>query len=371
MSINLKTEINDHVGGQTEVYYAASKNNLINKIHVLLSLFFQYVLTLGSAADDPKFKKRWSTVFDKEINHQIIKITRIASNYETPLKVNQETLEKTQSELDSRGIPLNCLNPPHQEKLNDFDYNALEQYLSHVKTFKPEQYEDLKSFFEKDVDKITVKELEEHLARCAAYLDTELKNNYQVGFVNKKSLKWIAELALPYLSRQPEQYFEPSTDVGGAQSKLSTNSRKFVIFDDASYSGHQVKSIISSIQKEMISENSSGKIYFVIPFVSSVAEQYLVDELLRGFKAAGSIAHQGSKKLKVHLITSERKVKMMTDLDPRYEKIGLTFTEWKIPDTTSLSQNVSSGYTKDENGKTVIYKLLTDYQPCYKASPAA
>jgi hypothetical protein len=296
-----------------------------------------------------------------ESKHKILKITRIFTSEEAIPKVVQRDLAEMQAKLVERGIPLNCEHPPRQEHLNDFRPGAVQSYLSQIQLEQPSRYERLKTFFERDVLKLTVDELEDKLPRCTKYLDSKVKGgDYQIGFVKRKSLKWIAELALPYMSCPPIDYFEPSTDVGGSQTELSKKSSDFVVFDDASYSGKQMITIISSMLQELLRQDRKGKIYFVIPFVSKVAEASILHHLQTLMTSPELHGHEGLKRLKIHLITSERQVKTMKDIFPEgLDSIGITFTEWKVPDTHSLSCIVSGG------GPSAP-ELLTNYPPCYK-----
>jgi hypothetical protein len=92
-------------------------------------------------------------------------------------------------------------------------------------------------------------------------------------------------------------------------------------------------------------------------FVSAAAETYLLNKLTGQLNApVGTQGRSGSRKLKIHLITSDRQIKNQT-----------TFTEWKIPDRTSLDSIVTKASIKDDQGNEISLEYLTNYPPCYKA----
>jgi hypothetical protein len=236
---------------------------------------------------------------------------------------------------------------------------AISTYLDHLKDHQDPWYDNAKRLLQKDLVKITVKELEESLAVCAEYLDPKLEEDYAIGFVPRKSSKWIAELALPHLSKLPSHHFEHETDnildVHGQQSSLAGKGRRFVVFDDVSYSGKQLYKAISSMQEELLKERRKGKLFLVVPFISDAAEKWIIDHLTTDLNAQNSEARLRSRKLKIHLITSERKI-----IDQR------TFTEWKIPDSTSLPDNRKEAEIEDDAGQKTSLKFLTNYPPCYR-----
>lgn len=361
INANLRVVVGQSAERQTETYYAVIKNSLKDRIRLFLTLVFEAFSSFGRALGNEKYKSRWSQLFEAESKQQLLTITRLSSKAALIPKISQDDLDKVQAELNERGILLNCAHPPRQEQLNDIIPDAVQKFLDQIHATDQDRYEFAKYFFESGLDKITVGELEEHLPRCAKQLDSQIKNkDYQVGFVKRKSLEWIAELALPHMSHQPSEHFEPSTDVGGHQSPLSQNSSRFAIFDDASYSGKQVKSIIESVRGELVRQNRKGKLYFVIPFISKISEKYLINSLLEGVNAIGSEAHKGSKHIKVHVITSERTVKTMRDVFPDGENDeGVTFTQWKVPDSQSMSNLI-------RGGGLLGPELITNYPPCYK-----
>lgn len=362
MNVSFTSTITGTNNQAIETFYGIKRYSRSEKIGKFYRLFLQTFCSLGIALVFPNFRHRWyKLLFLNESRKQILDITRVSINPEKTFQKSTEELSEIQIELNKRGIPLNCANPPFPKNRNDCNKAAIQDYLNYLKeTHQDKRYELVKAFWEIGVDKITLETLEEHLFACVNYLDTLLHHDYDIGFVAGKSTKWIAELAIPYLSKLPTNHFEHSSDVGGHQSKLKGD--RFVIFDDASYSGKQLKTLITSMESELENQGKKRELYLVIPFISSISERHLAHHLAKRLEA------KCSKKLKVHLITSNRKIKTMADLDPTsHNSDGITFTEWKIPDTSSLSSAVRGTMIEDKKG-TRILEFLTNYPPCYKHS---
>lgn len=300
----------------------------------------------------------------KEEKYQkYLDVTHLSFDGQTSLP---QPKEKVQQELNQAGIPLNCANPPRQVQKNQIQETQVQAYLETLKDTP--RYQIIKDFWERGVDKITCAELDNALPLCSGFLDAQLKDKYEIGFVAGKSSKWIAELALPYLKHLPSGHFTLKTDTGGAQSSVGIEARQFLVFDDASYSGHQLTVVFRSLKAQMISQGKRGKLIFVVPFISKAAQEYLVQKLTEDLNApVNSAAYSPHCPLKVHLITTDRPVKVMRDYFSKSKSIeGITFTEWKIPDTTSLANAVRSAMVTLPSGEDYIYNFLTDHLPCYK-----
>jgi hypothetical protein len=335
-----------------------------DKLKMFIDLCCTAFLSLGRALTSLKYRDRWrQLVFQKQETRFALQITRVLGK--EPVEKDAERVASLQEELNRAGIALNCQNPPRQEKLNDFDHEAIETYLSSIRDLNMRANHE--KFLREGLDKITVRELEEALPPCVQYLSSCLKPLYQLGFVAKKSSQWIAEQALPYLSVSPAAYFEHSTDTisseRGRQSQLISKGKQFVIFDDASYSGQQAMTIISELGAHLAKQKRKGKLFLVIPFISALAEKRLINRMKE------KVHFDKRFPLKMHVITSMRKIKGMSDFaknNPATNK-PISFTEWKVPDNDSLDTTYTIGQVVDEHGKETSLPLLTDYPPCYKA----
>ncbi len=214
------------------------------------------------------------------------------------------------------------------------------------------------------MDLITFLQLKDALWQCSQQLNALLGDHpYALGFVPGKSQQWIAELALPFLNRTPDSSFQVHTDSSsmvarGFQSPLQTNTRHFVVFDDAAYSGAQLIAIIEGLKKEVADKYPQEKcrLYLVVPFMSCHAIDLLNS---RGKEEWGSQIYN----LEVHVVTSGRRIKAITDVlslaelerlveientmdyfNGRTPNKCLTFMEWKVPDHNSMPRPLKTWF---------------------------
>lgn len=287
----------------------------------------------------------------------------------------QQNPEQIQTWLNDHGIPLNCVTTPRQTERNYIHQDVVNEFLEYVKTMHPNRYQEFKDLWEKWVKKITLEELDDNLKKCTAYFMSLIKENpYEVGFIPKKSSKWIAELALLNAQQLPLGHFTHATDTDTynreEQTPVSPTIEKFVIFDDVSYTAMQLVRIVGGFIAQLIKQNKKAKLYLVVPFIANTAKTYFVNCMREYFQSPlGSAAFSSERILKIHLITSNVAVITLKDFLPKSDSPqGITFTEWKIPDGTSLSSRVTNGEIPSPNGETKRLSFLTNFRPCYKAN---
>lgn len=311
--------------------------------------------------------------------------------------VDTATLNDFQKDLDGKGIPLNCLSPAKITQPNVVNSQEISDYLATVAD-KPRWHTLKKKLFD-HIDCIKFQDLQNGLASCCGELNKLLDNkDYIVGFVPQKSQKWIAELALPLLNKPPKGYFLPhcaqsydhATGIKTEQRQCSlySSNRDMVIFDDASYSGTQISETILKLKEGIINfKNETFHLYLVIPFISSIAENRLkfATQPLIWQKDVDSTPGKIGK-LKVHLLTTDRKIKAMTEVFSDSEIVELmkiedfetglgrytymegtrfirclTFPEWKTPDNISVPRSMKR-WKKGEK----TYEFITEFPAPYK-----
>lgn len=300
------------------------------------------------------------------------------SKYKSRLKIhtlnstsfeNPGNTSNLQSELDGRRIALN-LTPPSIEKSNSIDLDAKKELLASLKSGAQRRITNL--LFD-SMEYISFEKLLRSLSACTSKLSEKLNGcDYQVGFAPKKSQKWIAELAIPFLNKTPKGSFVPAIDTIGSfstQGPLSNESH-IVVFDDCSYSGVQLNGLIKNIRKQALETFGRKKItiHIVVPFISSVALERLK-------------VHENSdsekENYKVHIYTSNNTIPLVKDRltkeeysmhesadsrekNPACEEFiankCLAYTEWKVPDTKSIPMVFSQ----------IEKKVFGDNPPPYK-----
>lgn len=203
-----------------------------------------------------------------------------------------------------------------------------------------------------------LQELKEGLATLAKKIQEELKDTpYAASYIPKKSSRWCFEYAQQFLNQQPQEIIEHRTDdIKNSGKSIHTdnlypNLRKLscserlnvqtvVLFDDASYSGRQLVTIINSIGNQAKMSRRQINLYLAVPFVSNAFLKLLNDGTFR-------------PNFNVKLFTTDQRVLSVKEAqvpkDLYIEHLGndrcAAITEWKCPDgnsiPVSLSQDVS------------------------------
>lgn len=309
--------------------------------------------------------------------------------------VSEEKKGHMQRELDQKQIPLNCQNPVQIKQPNMIHTNQIEEFLTEARENSwyqdnhAEWYTLRKKLFE-GMEVIPFKDLMDSLKTCCQKLQSKLgSHEYAIGFVPKKSQQWMAELSVPYLDRSPSSFFEVATDnifdIRGSQSALKNPVKRFVVFDDAAYSGHQLDTLISGLQQAILPIHGQEKchLYLVVPFMSPHAVNLLQNNFKRNICIFGDKGH-----LKIHLMTSERPIKAMSDVltenemtrlisiengldtycNGRTRNKCLSLMEWKVPDNASMPRPLKQQelYISEKKAYEVKRQFVTNYLPPYK-----
>lgn len=294
--------------------------------------------------------------------------------------LNQDHLARIQKTLDEQNIPLNCQNPSQLIHPNFVKAEVVGAHLNFLKT-QPEWYEIKKRVFE-NLDKITFQELMSGLSICCDELNRLLVDkDYTLLFYKYKSHEWMASFALPQLKKQPQQCLWTDTLViSDITKQFKLEDYTFVIFDDITYSGSQLFQLCRSLNSQAEKDKRKYKVYLVIPFMT--------DEIKKIYSTSYW------KEIEIHIITTTRQVKTLNtifnqneikDVLKRYNdklsplicelwdeetwerqlkffgKKTLTFTEWKVPDTTSMWEAIQN-VEVEEKQRTSVF---TSFDPPY------
>lgn len=368
------------------------------------AIFRKCINNFGSSYGSSLFsRKHWqqlkkvcwgSSVKQTRILDPWVKIETLASLVQEILETPYSKLISLGSELQQKGINLNCINPPELAEKNRKSPEVIEAFLAQAKQQKwrksdtAEWISLMRKLFDA-MDVLTFEELQVGLFNCCQKLQTLLGDRpYAIGFAKGKSTQWIAELALRHLMHAPTSSFTHASDnmsngaVRSYQSALDPTIQNYVIFDDAAYSGQQLRAIISSF-RSAVAANQPHKIYslyIIIPFMSCHA----IENLKRG--ALSDDALPG--KVDVKIITTPRKVKAMTDVfsnddftrlfaiegyrnniwcNGHERNKCLSFMEWKVPDYNSMPKDL---IIWEELNLERIWvekdRFITNFPPPYK-----
>ncbi len=386
--------------GRDHVIYRYQKGySSVERLKKLAKYLFPTLFTACIILFHPKYRQRWCKIFSGNGIKEIMFPKRILNiDIRSPLAQAEAVIDpaktaRLQEQLNAHHIGLNCLLPAPLVNKNCLQKDQIQAFLEEVKNHHPEAYPLEEKLFG-SLEMLSFDELQTALKQCCTQLNEKLKGqNYTIGFVRNKSTQWLAELALPYLDDAPASCFEHATDnivdVHGKQSKIAPQDRCFVIFDDAAYSGKQLCYIIEKL-KSAISEahqNEPCHLYLVVPFISSIAKKRFEENINQVSPGSvdESLKNLPKGNLNIHLITTDKKIKSITEVfsvgeienlakfaDQNNQRPGyfdggaiskcLTFTEWKTPDDASVPSNVKSYYQEGREK----YQFVTNFLPPYK-----
>ena len=179
------------------------------------------------------------------------------------------------------------LNPPkpNNKLINDllgdksiFEENVQEWINVHHSYYQP-ALRELADKVTRVTHKQFTQQLEEAVDRFNQALDVAQDKKYVILIQPGKSNQWVAELAYPHLRYLPHDF----QSLGEKQARdyvtyldrlraIDEVAKTIVLFDDASYSGTQLKEHVEAIfnkQREMGLRGSS--IYVVVPYATNYA----------------------------------------------------------------------------------------------------
>lgn len=345
---------------------------IYRKIKALDSQYFEKVTTCFLTKTGPAIK-----IKDVQIPH---------SKCPPELKGIRKTLQ-------SNGIPLHpCPNvagtshPVNEKAKRTWMEKAKISLKGTVITPADEAIDNLLKKAVDNIQHFTQKDLETALKQCTDQLNILLEENnhtkYSVGFACGKSQQWVASLSLKNLSHLPQSWFSLGSSQGTMGLSIpqadctvdSVSESALVLFDDASYSGNQLIGLLGTLNRELKEKKS---VYIVIPFMSSRIKQ--------------QIQKGGYKKLDIHLITSDKEIKLTKEIfqghpeeemtvikklvDDSIDNSGmhrtLCYTDWRFPDETSFPHHFGRVQIVEGEGEDKVIRtpnlLFNKFQTNIKA----
>lgn len=282
-------------------------------------------------------------------------LTELPFQTRTIPPIDPEHIAKVQQIIDDKGVPLNCRNPSPLTQLNHIKNEIIE---AHLKSIQDDSYwHTIKKKMYDHLDKITFQELQSGVAICCEELNRLLVDkDYTLLFYRHKSQEWIAEMGIPQLTKAPDSFVWTETlCIYNITDQFISKNPTLVVFDDVSYSGKQLFDLIDAIDIQAEKDEKHYDLFLVVPFITE-----RVKEVLKN-KDVWKNSH-----INTHIITTNRKVSTLEDIFsekqllgmsqreledlrlppsliakkdlqiPIFRKKSLTFSEWKIPDGTSM-----------------------------------
>lgn len=327
-------------------------------------------------------ESRGKSLFNKDwwylIKAALVGYAFLKTEYKSRLKIHTFTplsLETNnekghlQDTIDKNNIALN-LNPPLVKNKNQIDSEAKKELIDSLKGIRLKSV--VNTLFD-SMEFISFENLVKGLNACSLALKEKLNGqDFQVGFAPLKSQKWLAELAIPMMNQAPTGSFTPTIDTIGSTSTQGplSNERQIVVFDDCSYSGVQLKALLSNVRMEARKKFGLKKvsIHLVVPFISKVALERLESHKNSDFK---------EENYKIHIYTTNQAIPTVAERLTKneidaYESVDireknpaceeyiankcLAYAEWKVPDSKSIPLIFTQ----------IQKKVFGDNQPPYK-----
>ena len=333
-------------------------------MHVAVGLFIMALFGSFTSCSLAEQKKIKPTLLSKPINLVIVPLE--STVFEDPPR---ERLKELQQKLWKNGVPLNpaAFYPWPQAKKPALDEKKWGEFK---KNFDVKRQAVFQKMME-NRDHISYQELKRGLASLLKVFDDLVQGDFSLGLKLNKSTHWVASLAVPHLARPPKDAFDIEVDTisnPGTSNSLLIRDYKvatshLLIFDDASYSGAQMASVLEAIMRHV----KHCRITVFIPFISESALKKL-QELEGQVKASHNIITIVTTNRKLvplnsaitldelnSLLTDEPKSLKISSIQQwerkiRYNEMMLSFTDWKIPDGVSFPDFlIAAQYLKKAN----------------------
>lgn len=327
--------------------------------------------TLNTLAPSPKAKKDL-----RKIAKLTTSIARKHFKEERLVECNDHY--KGVSVEGNRNLKLSAF-PRKCEKSTPITQGQKDAYLA---GFETETNENVKKVAEKAINSIqhfTQAQLDAGLEECATILNERLRElgmpSYAVAVSEKKSSQWCMELATPYLDYAPTSGLSiggGGVIIGVGQSIARpgdvTNIKEdvLVLFEDCSYSGHQLNSYIRDFMKNRSDANLPIKLFVIVPFMSEKALS------LNNGNIKYRLEEEGIKNVTVEIITTATRIKAVNDVfipDTEERKIfqDLAFNttpencfaicDWRFPDSTSFPEHFAKAELAPQRNVVAPYKV--------------
>ena len=168
-----------------------------------------------------------------------------------------------------------------------------------------------------------------------------------LGRGSGKSGNYIAQMAKPYLSKAPsiETYINSQTVMhpnGIIRDAIENHGiRRFVIFDDVSYTGTELN---HHFVRPFNSMDLDGPLEIIIdvPYITDRARWSILESVTNPHLTVKFAPHKKIKNVLELFTPNERRLLGLADKD-----VTLTYTDWKIPDAISFDLGATKLFQKN------------------------
>lgn len=279
------------------------ENSEINTLSRIFSIASRYIFFIPLLPVLPPFRLGANVEVNKVNMPEHQETEDLSEEEMAQYRLNSK--EKIQCHVDRHQLPLKADTSHQLAARNGLNHQGIEKYILSYKEGGFGQT------FCDSIDIIPMRDLSLGLISCVKTLNhlLNLDRPYAVGIRKKKSQTWVAELALPFLKKMPSSTFVIGVDSWGESEgePLKTNIKQFVIFDDATYSGSQLESTITTLKKKIYERFGYERcnLYLVVPFASDHSLTVLKESQFI-FDARGNLG--------TTVITTNKKIKVIGEL---------------------------------------------------------
>lgn len=251
-----------------------------------------------------------------------------------------------------------------------------------------EYYQPALKSLQQSIKRITHSVFKKHLKKVVVKFNEELDKvddkSYTVLVQSGKSNQWVAELALKYLSEKPtdclplgEKQARDYSQYLDTLSKTDRVAKRIVLFDDASYSGKQLRDHVAAIFEKHAKLKSEPTVHVVVPFATKYAVAQLkklpqYEKGLLKLSLSGKISSISETLSPKHIETLTELYGWSTD-EVESQGRGIIYFDHKIPNGMSFVEPFAIGSvypgSKEHQMKEICserFKTLPTVKPPYK-----
>ena len=200
---------------------------------------------------------------------------RVKTSTVNPTTASSPTLKQNlESTVSKYQIPLS-LDPPKPENgvNNIHTPEGSKRKEAYIAASPEESQEAIKAMLD-EVECVTFEKFEKALKETVTDLNSQIPKDqdYVILVRKKKSNKWVAELALPHLTKLPKD----AIDLDNLETYLEEHPevKNVVLFDDASYSGEQMTRFVQdkAVGAFEARQMTDFTVHVAAPYMTKVAK---------------------------------------------------------------------------------------------------
>jgi hypothetical protein len=278
-------------------------------------------ISKGPRVDEANYK-RFVAISNRihkvaELNPQLKNIDEtfkkhiIQTKQQQPTAGAQEVPKLRKAEAAKTAAPAEVPRPPRENHINE---SVLKEW---IETHPDPDAKQALTELTGHIRHVSQAEFEESLQATTQHLNTVLEREggeYVIAVAKGKSNKWVAQLAMPHLSKEPKEeislvfplYLQEYVR-RKAKNPNETFPKCIVLFDDAAYSGEQLSRVIRNILSSINEHNNRPgsvkipipKIIVASPYMTNFAEHAIKEKVTDFSVGQGREKHSATRYLEI------------------------------------------------------------------------